>query len=97
MCGERHDPLLVLGRAIGFDWTTVRALVALRPVDIKLSSRAYDDARHNYERLLRPTAQRVLSFWRMRQPDKLLGQDTARAFGDDQRQGLALLRGLGGT
>ena len=69
MCGERHDPLLVLGRAIGFDWTTVRALVALRPVDIKLSSRAYDDARHNYERLLRPTAQRVLSFWRMRQPD----------------------------
>lgn len=69
MCGERHDPLLVLGRAIGFEWTTVRTLVALRPVDIKLSSRAYDDARHNYERLLRPTAQRVLGFWRMRQPD----------------------------
>ena len=69
MCGERHDPLLVLSRAIGLDWTTVRALVALRPGDIKLSPRAYEDARSNYERLLRPTAQRVLSFWRMRQPD----------------------------
>lgn len=69
MCGTRHDPVLVLGRAIGLDWTTVRALVALRPGNIKLSPRALDDARQNYERLLRPPAQRVLSFWRMRQPD----------------------------
>ena len=69
MGGERYDPILVLSRAIGLDWSTVRALITMRPVGTKLTTRAFDEAQRNYDRLLRPTAQRVVSVWRMRQPD----------------------------
>ncbi|MDB5520602.1 MAG: hypothetical protein JWQ82_199 [Tardiphaga sp.] len=68
--GERHDPVLVLGRAIGLDWSTVCAVIAMRPGQTRaLSARVAADARLHYERLLRATAQRAVGFWRLRQPD----------------------------
>src|ERR1700730_3469455 len=64
MAGDRHDPILIVGKAIGLAWVTVRALILLRlgparmpsPVDI-------EDVRSNFVRLMPSTAERVVSFW----------------------------------
>jgi hypothetical protein len=68
MAGDRHDPVLIVGKAIGLAWVTVRALTLLRlgparvpsPVDI-------EDVRSNFVRLMPSTAERVVSFWQTRQ------------------------------
>ena len=66
--GDRHDPILILGKTIGLAWVTVRALILLRlgpsrvawPTDI-------ENARLNFVRLMPSTAARVVSFWQLRQ------------------------------
>ena len=68
IAGDRHDPILILGNAIGLEWATVRALILLRlgpnrvpsPTDI-------ESARVNFERLMPATAQRVMKFWKARE------------------------------
>jgi uncharacterized protein DUF2336 len=65
MSGERHDPILIIGKAIGLQWATVRALILLRmgsasPTDI-------EQVRSNFARLMPSTAERVVGFWRLRQ------------------------------
>lgn len=70
MSGERHDPVLILGKALGFGWATVRALIRLRlGPDRSVACPDVEEAQHNFERLTSSTAQRVLGFWRMRQAD----------------------------
>lgn len=70
MSGERHDPVLILGKALGFGWATVRALIRLRlGPDRSVACPDVEEAQHNFERLTSATAQRVLGFWRMRQAD----------------------------
>ncbi len=64
--GERADPVLILARAAGFGWRTVRAIMAARP-DAKPTGQTLDTARENYERLTPATAQRVVRFWQVRQ------------------------------
>ncbi|MGH6725393.1 MAG: DUF2336 domain-containing protein [Pseudolabrys sp.] len=64
--GERADPALILGRAAGFGWPTVREIINARPAD-KPSDQALDAARENFERLTATTAQRVVRFWQVRQ------------------------------
>jgi hypothetical protein len=65
--GDRHYPILILGKSLAFEWPTVRALIALRlgpgagPAALDL-----EEARLNYERLAPATAQKVLNFWRPR-------------------------------
>ncbi len=66
--GDRHDPILIVGKTIGLEWATVRALILLRlgpnrvpsPMDI-------ETARVNFTRLMPSTAERVVSFWQTRQ------------------------------
>jgi uncharacterized protein (DUF2336 family) len=66
--GDRHDPILIVGKTIGLEWATVRALILLRlgpnrvpsPMDI-------ETARVNFSRLMPSTAERVVSFWQTRQ------------------------------
>jgi uncharacterized protein (DUF2336 family) len=66
--GDRHDPVLIVGKMIGLEWATVRALILLRlgpsrvpaPTDI-------ENARVNFVRLMPSTAERVVSFWQTRQ------------------------------
>jgi uncharacterized protein (DUF2336 family) len=66
--GDRYDPILMLGKTIGLEWATVRALILLRlgpnrvpaPTDI-------ESARVNFARLMPSTAERVVGFWRARQ------------------------------
>jgi uncharacterized protein (DUF2336 family) len=68
--GERRDSVLVLGKALGLDWSTVRALLALGSPEGRISSATdLDLARANFERLSAPTAQRVMKFWKERPPD----------------------------
>jgi uncharacterized protein (DUF2336 family) len=67
--GDRHDPVLILGKVLGLEWATVRALVLLRlganrvpsPTDI-------ENTRMNFARLMPSSAERVVSFWKTRQP-----------------------------
>ena len=66
--GDRFDPILILGKTIGLEWATVRALILLRlgpnrvpaPTDI-------ESARVNFARLMPSTAERVVTFWQARQ------------------------------
>lgn len=66
MNGERADPVLILARAAGFGWPTVRAVMSSRP-DAKPSTQVLQDAFENFERLTPATAQRVVRFWQVRQ------------------------------
>jgi uncharacterized protein (DUF2336 family) len=64
--GERPDPVLILCRAIGLNWSTVKAIILLRS-DAKSASQGLDSAFANYERLSTSTARRVVRFWQVRQ------------------------------
>ncbi len=57
MKGERADPVLILVRAAGFGWQTVREIINARP-GVKLSPQTLDAAHENFDRLTsrRPSA-----------------------------------------
>jgi hypothetical protein len=68
MTGERHDPILIMGKSLGLEWATVRALILLRLGPNRAQSAAdIETARANFERLVPSTAQRVMNFWKARQ------------------------------
>jgi hypothetical protein len=69
--GDRHDPLLIMGKSLGLQWPTVRALILVRvgPGRPNPSAPEMEEARMNYERLVLETAQRVLKFWQKRPGD----------------------------
>jgi hypothetical protein len=68
LTGDRHDPVLILGRAVGLEWATVRALIVLRLGPGRVPSVTdIEEARLNFERLAASTAQRVVNFWQTRQ------------------------------
>jgi uncharacterized protein (DUF2336 family) len=69
MGDERPDPVLILGKAIGFSWPTVRAVVGVRAGPDPVSNEAIDEAFGNFQRLSPATAQRVVRFWQARQFD----------------------------
>lgn len=67
--GERHDPILIVGRTIGLEWATVRALILLRLGPQRVPAPAdIEAARVNFARLMPSTAERVVGFWKTRQP-----------------------------
>lgn len=66
MSGERADPVLILARAAGFSWPTVREIINARP-EGRPGGQALETARENFERLTAATAQRVVRFWQVRQ------------------------------
>ena len=68
MSGDRRDPILIIAKAIGLEWPTVRALVLLRlgPARIPASG-DIENVRMNYMRLSPSTAERVVSFWSVRE------------------------------
>lgn len=64
----RNDPLLILGKSIGLEWATVRALIVLQLGAGRVPSATdIEEARLNFVRLVPTTAQRVLNFWQTRQ------------------------------
>lgn len=67
MHGESIDSLLVLCRARGLDWMTVRAVLLVRRDCRPLSARELEQACQDYNLLSASTAERVLRFWQVRQ------------------------------
>jgi uncharacterized protein (DUF2336 family) len=68
MSGDRHDPILIMSKAIGLDWATVRSIILLRLGPARIPASAdIDNVRSNFMRLSPSTAERVVSFWRTRE------------------------------
>lgn len=67
MAGDRPDPVLIMCKAIGFDWGTVRPIILARPDAQRMSAKALEAALANFDRLSPSTAERVLRFWQSRQ------------------------------
>jgi len=64
---DRHDPILILGKTIGLEWATVRALILLRSGPNRVPAPAdIESARMNFSRLMPSTAERVVGFWKTR-------------------------------
>jgi uncharacterized protein (DUF2336 family) len=68
IAGDRHDPVLIVGKAIGLAWATVRALILLRLGPARVPSPTdIENVRLNFVRLMPLTAERVVTFWQTRQ------------------------------
>jgi uncharacterized protein (DUF2336 family) len=66
--GDRHDPVLIVGKTIGLEWATVRALILLRLGPNRVPAPAdIESARVNFARLMPSTAERVVNFWQTKQ------------------------------
>ncbi len=69
IAGDRYDPILIAGKAVGLEWATVRALILLRLGPSRVASPAdIESARVNFARLMPSTVERVVSFWKLRPP-----------------------------
>ena len=74
--GDRYDPVIILGKALGLQWATVRVLILLRfgpsrvpaPADMEI-------ARQNFMRLIPATAERVVKFWQSGSPAPTMRAD----------------------
>ena len=65
---DRYDPILIVGKVIGLEWATVRALILLRLGLNRMPAPAdLEAARINYARLMPASAERVVGFWKTRQ------------------------------
>jgi uncharacterized protein (DUF2336 family) len=64
--GERPDPVLILCKAAGWGWPTVKAIISIRNGGKGATSQALDSAYTNFERLSPAMAQRVMRFWQIR-------------------------------
>ena len=71
MTGEQADPVLILCKAAGFDWSTAQAVMTVCAVDKKPTRQALADASANFELLSPAAAQRVVRFWQARPADAL--------------------------
>jgi hypothetical protein len=68
IAGDRLDPILIVCKAIGLEWATVRALILVRLGPNRVPSPAdIESARLNFARLMPSTAERVVGFWKTRQ------------------------------
>jgi uncharacterized protein (DUF2336 family) len=66
--GDRLDPILIVGKAIGLDWATVRALILLRLGPHRMpASSDLENTRLNFARLMPSAAGRVVEFWKARE------------------------------
>ena len=70
MAGDRPDPVLILCKAAGMSWPTVKTAIMVRPDGKPPSSQGVNSAFANYGRLSASTAQRVVRFWQVRQVDR---------------------------
>jgi hypothetical protein len=60
---ENPGAVLVIAKAAGCSWATVKSLLLMRAADRRLSKMDLDRARENFERLETRTAKRVLEFY----------------------------------
>jgi uncharacterized protein (DUF2336 family) len=68
MSGDRHDPIMIVGKRVGLDWASIRALILLRLGPNRVPAPAdMESARVNFSRLMPSTAERMVGFWRTRE------------------------------
>jgi uncharacterized protein (DUF2336 family) len=65
--GERPDPILILARAAGLGWPTLKAILRIRPGAAGTSAAGLEETRESYDKLTTNTALRVLRFWQVRE------------------------------
>lgn len=70
MNAERPDPVLILCKSAGWDWSTVKAVIMVRPDGARTSSQDLDAIQAEFDRLSPSTAQHVVRFWQVRADDK---------------------------
>ena len=70
MNAERPDPVLILCKSAGWDWSTVKAVIMVRPGGARTSSQDLDAIHAEFDRLSPSTAQHVVRFWQVRADDK---------------------------
>jgi uncharacterized protein (DUF2336 family) len=69
IASDRHDPILIVGKTVGLEWATVRALILMRLGPNRTPSPSdIESARANFTKLMPSTAERVVGFWRTRTP-----------------------------
>jgi uncharacterized protein (DUF2336 family) len=66
MSGDRPDPVLILCKAAGLGWSTVKEIFQVHPNGEDISHHGLNEAFANYSRLSTSTARRVVRFWQMR-------------------------------
>ena len=70
MNAERPDPVLILCKSAGWAWSTVKAVIMVRPGGARTSSQDLDAIHAEFDRLSPNTAQHVVRFWQVRADDK---------------------------
>ncbi len=66
MSGDRPDPVLILCKAAGLGWSTVRGIFQVHPHARDVAQYGLNEAFANYSRLSTSTARRVVRFWQIR-------------------------------
>jgi uncharacterized protein (DUF2336 family) len=64
---DRPDALLVPCKAADFEWQTVQAILKARGTRLPVSAEEIEWIKEDYSKLSRPTAQRVLRYWQVRE------------------------------
>jgi uncharacterized protein (DUF2336 family) len=67
MHGDRIEPFLILFKALGFEWLTVRAVIMIRPSGRKISAKEIEEICGDFSRLSYSTARRVIQHWQGRE------------------------------
>jgi len=67
MNGDRIEPFLILFKALGFEWMTVRVVLMIRPSGRKLSAKEVEEVCSDFNRLSYSTARRVIRHWQGRE------------------------------
>ena len=65
MNGERPDPILILCKAAGYSWPTVRNIIQARLGTRGKAAPTLETAHSNFDKLSAATAQRVVRFWQL--------------------------------
>ena len=66
MASKHADPMLVVCKAAGFAWPTVRAILLVRTDEHCMLNQSLETTNRNFERLSVSTAQRIVRFWHAR-------------------------------
>jgi uncharacterized protein (DUF2336 family) len=69
MNGDRIEPLLILCKAVGFEWSTTRAVIQVRQGVRRTSAKEVADSCDDFNKLSYSTARRVVRFWQGRESE----------------------------
>jgi uncharacterized protein (DUF2336 family) len=78
MAAQRPDPVLILCKSAGWDWSIAKAIIMVRPGGVQTSSQDLDAVHADFDRLSPSTAQRVMRFWQLRSDDRGRTTDDGR-------------------